>query len=195
MDLLQGPMGEALVGQLAQKAGIDKSTASSAAQLAIPALLGGLQKNSAKEDGAKQLESALERDHDGSILDDLEGVLGQEKNQINGEKILGHILGGKQNAVQQMIGQQTGMQSGQAGQLLSQLAPVLMGYLGKQKKDQGLDIGGLVGMLTNNKETAEKKMAGDNSLLTAILDSDGDGDITDDVTRIGMKVLGNLFKR
>ena len=79
---------------------------------------------------------------------------------------------------------------------MTMLAPILMGALGKTKRQQGLDVGGLANLLTGTvtqqRQSAQNPTMG---LVTRFLDQDGDGSIADDVANIGMKLLGGLFGR
>jgi len=65
--------------------------------------------------------------------------------------------------------------------------------LGKARRRQDLDESGLTGMLQGEHRRVERAAPEGMGMLTQILDADGDGDVTDDVARIGMSVLGNLF--
>ena len=67
---------------------------------------------------------------------------GQQTRQTNAGGILGHILGGNQGNVTQQISNQSGLNMGQVAQILMFLAPIVMGYLGKQKQQNNLDAGG-----------------------------------------------------
>ena len=77
-----------------------------------------------------------------------------------------------------------------AGGLLENLAPLVMGYLGRQRQSQGLDAAGIAGMLLGAKTQAKQQSGGAMDLLGSILDRDGDGSMLDDIG--GM--LGGLLK-
>ena len=200
MDLLQGQLSEGMIDQLSnQLGGADKQQTAAAASGILSTLMGGLAKNAASNDGASSLANALDRDHDGSILDDVMGMLsGQNQAQnaraMNGAGILNHILGPRQGNAISMISKMSGLDQGKTGNLMMMLAPLVMGALGRTKRQQGLDVGGLASLLSgtvSNRRQADPTMG----LITQFLDSDGDGDIKDDVAKMGMKFLGNLFKR
>src|SRR5262245_58603534 len=149
LDGLAGQLGPDTDSQMSQQIGADPSATASAIQLALPMLLGALAKNTATPEGAGALDQALARDHDGGLLDDLGGLLGGGGGTpgLDGAGILGHILGGRQGAAQDAIGRSTGLQSGQVIQLLAMLAPIVMAYLGRQKRTDQLDAGGLSDVL------------------------------------------------
>ena len=81
--------------QLSQQLGTDESTTTSAVGAALPVLMGALAKNASSTDGAAALAGALDRDHDGSMLGDIAGMLGGGA----GAGILKHVLGGNPGPV------------------------------------------------------------------------------------------------
>ncbi|MDO5502842.1 MAG: DUF937 domain-containing protein [Actinomycetia bacterium] len=106
--------------QLARQLGVDEATASQAAGLALPALLGGLQANAADESGASSILDALSQ-HDGSVFD--QGVDFERVDTADGEKISQHIFGSNQDEVVQRLGGAGGGAIG--GQLIRRLLPLL----------------------------------------------------------------------
>jgi len=194
MDLLQGNLSEDLLGTLAkQLGGADKKQTQVAAQGAIGALASALAKNASTSDGANALVSALDRDHDGSIMDDVIGMLSgtrQPRNAstTNGAGILRHVLGGKQNNIINMISKMSGLDNSKSGSILSMLAPLLMGSLGKARHQRGLGVMDIAKVLTNSVQTRQKEDSG-LGLIGKFLDSDGDGNIMDDIAKIGMNFL------
>lgn len=204
MNLLQGQLSEGVLDQLTQQIGAsDKKQTAAATAGIMNTLVGALAKNAANPEGAQSLSNALDRDHDGSVLDNVMDmftgggqVAQQNSRAMNGAGILNHILGDRQGGAIDMISKLSGLDSGKTGNLMTMLAPMLMGALGRQKRQQGLDVGGLANLLTGtvtqqNQSAANPTM----SLVTRFLDSDGDGSIADDVASIGMKLLGGLFGR
>lgn len=200
MDLLQGQLSKGMIDQLSQQiGGADRQKTAAATTGILSTLMGGLAKNAATPDGASSLANALDRDHDGSILDDVMGMLSGQvqpasQKALNGSGILNHILGPRQSGAVDMISNMSGLDKNKTGSLMTMLAPVIMGALAKAKQQEGLDAGGLASLLSgtvSNRAQADPTM----NLVTRFLDSDGDGDISDDVARLGMKFLGNLFKK
>ena len=193
LDLVTQTLGSGATRQIGQQLGVDESAAAKAISGALPMLVGALARNSASSGGAGALASALDRDHDGSILDDIGGFLGGGGAQGAGEGILKHVLGGRQQQVQSGLGQVSGLDSGKAGQLLAMLAPIVMGALGKAQRGRGLDAGSLGAMLGEEQRTIEQREPGLGGLLGNLLDADGDGSVVDDITKIGGSLLGNLL--
>ncbi len=178
-----GQLGESGVSQIAKSLGVDENVASGAIGMALPAILGGLAKNTQSAGGAQALSTALDG-HSDSVFGDLGSLLGGGG---DGAKILGHVLGAKQGSVEQNLVGQSGMNASMIAKLLPILAPLVMGYLAKQRSAGGLDAGGLGSMLGQEHEASQKKSPGLGG-LASILDADGDGSIMDDV--IGMATGG-----
>lgn len=192
-DLMTSILGELAgspMNQLSAQLGTDTRSTQTAVQAALPVLLGALAKNSTSSGGADLLSGALDRDHDGSILDDLGGFLGNAS-QGNGAGILRHVLGQKQPAIESGIGKATGMDTSQIAKLLPILAPIVMGYLGRQKKQQGFDAGALAAMLGAQQSQAQAQNPAFN-VLSALLDKDDDGSVIDD---LGSMLGGFLSNR
>jgi hypothetical protein len=118
------------MNQLATQLGVDEATAEQAARQAIPALLGGMQANSADPAGARSLAGAL-GDHPGDLIDG--GVDLDQVDTNDGEKIVGNIFGPNQDQVAQTLGGNLGGQAGSLIQrLLPILAPIVLAYLSKR---------------------------------------------------------------
>ncbi|WP_337869872.1 DUF937 domain-containing protein [Meiothermus sp.] len=190
MDLLGAALNENTVKQIAGQLGASDTQVQSAIGMALPALLQGLQRNAADPQGAESLANALQRDHDGGILDDLMGFLGNAQ-QGPGAGILRHVLGDQRTVVQQGIGQATGINPNQIGGLLEMLAPMVMGALGKTTRQQGTGVGGLFDLLGQATGQMQQQQPQAFNLVNMLLDQNRDGNVVDDVVRM----LGNFLKR
>lgn len=181
LESLVGTLGGDTLGQLAGAIGGNNDATGKAVTAALPALLGGLFNNTREPSGAEALLGALGK-HDGSILDNLGGLLGGS-NDDDGNKILGHLLGERQPQVASQVAKSSGLDMGSVMKLLPKLAPLVMGFLGRRQRSDGLDAGGLASLLGAEKQEVEKDkgMGG----IMGMLDRDGDGSIMDD--------LGDLF--
>lgn len=188
-DMIVQQLGNNGAKMIADKLGIPESVAKMAISAALPMIVGGLGRNASDPSGAQAISGALEK-HDGSILNDVVGALGRPEEKQDGMAILGHILGSKQNNAQAALGQAAGLEQDKAGDLMAMLAPIVMGQLGQAKKEQGLDASAIAQLLGQEKETADKQLGG----MASLLDMDGDGDITDDMLKLGGNLLGGLFR-
>lgn len=203
MSLLQGTLSDGMIDQLSQQVGgADKQQTAAAASGIVNTLMGALAKNAETTEGARSLDQALEQDHDGSILNDVMGMLSGQQAQdqnarmLNGSGIINHVLGDKQGGAVQMISKLSGLDANKTGSLMTMLAPVVMGALGKTKQEKGLDVAGIASLLSDTV-SAERQNTDNPAIDMAMrfLDSDGDGSVADDVASIGMKMLGGLFGR
>ncbi len=194
-DLLGQQQGDTAVNEISSTVGADSSLVNSAIQMALPAILSGLANNAATPQGAQSLDSALSNDHDGSILGNLGGlgglIFGQQQQQaapppqLNAGGILGHILGGNQGQVVQQVSNNTGLNMGQVAQILMMLAPIVMGYLGQQKRQQSVGADGLGGLLGGLLGGGQQQAASTGNpmldMASGMLDRDGDGSVMDDI--------------
>lgn len=133
--LLMSQMGSQGLEMLSKNIGADSSATSSALEGIVPSLLGAMTSNAQSSDGASGFLSALDRDHDGSVLNDISGFLGNSGSSSMGEGILKHVMGSNQAPVAESLGAKTGMSSSQIMSLMKYAAPLVMGFLGKQRKE------------------------------------------------------------
>lgn len=196
LDLLADNIGGGNVNQIADAIGADPQTAVAAA---LPAILTAMNRSTNTTQGAHALAGALERDHDGSLLDHLGGFLtGQVSGkQADGGGILGHVLGGQRQQVEQGVAQASGLDMSQVSKLLPILAPIVMAALGRRKRESGLDEAGLSGILGQDATRARQAApSGVIGALSGFLDRDGDGSVQDDLlAQAGKSALGKLFGR
>lgn len=203
-DLLGGGRGQEAINQMSQMTGADQSAVSSVVSMALPTILNGLANNAQSPQGAEALNNALERDHDGSVLDNL-GSLGSmifgsggggqympQSRQADAGGILSHIFGSNQGQVASQISQQSGVGTGQVAQILMMLAPLVMGYLARQKQTQQMDAGGLSSWLGGQQAQMQSSGNPMVDMASRFLDRDGDGSMMDDLASMA---LGNMFRR
>jgi len=194
LDLLNSPMGKQLISGVAGQTGQSENKTSDVLSMAMPLILGAMKKNVSSPQGAQGLMSALSNKHDGSILDNLGDLFGGgvDDNVMNdGAGILGHVFGGAQPQVESALSQKSGMDMGSIGSILKIAAPIVMGMLGKQTRQNNVQdasgmnnlLGGLLGGQPQQNQ----------SLITTLLDADGDGSILDDVA--GMVMGGGQQKK
>ena len=186
LGLLQGQD----LGQLAEQVGGNEGQVKNGIMAALPAMLTALSKNTGTEKGAQELNNALETKHDGSILNNLSGYL-SNPDLKDGAGILNHLFGSQTSNVANAVSQSSGLDSNGSMKMLQMLAPVLMGMLGQQKKQNNLDaegIGNLTSMLASNFGS-EAGASGIMEAVTNLLDANKDGNVMDDI----MGMVGKLF--
>jgi hypothetical protein len=190
LDNLSSHLDPGLLSQLTSRLGSNEGTTSKAIAAAVPLLLGALAKNASDPQGAEQLHQALVRDHDGSVLDQPAQVT-DNQSSADGNAILGHILGDRRPVAEQGIAQASGLDLSKVGPLLSMLAPLVLGALGRARAQQGLDPQGLARVLGQEREELGARAPGVLGAVGRLLDRNHDGSALDDVS--GM--LGGLFGR
>ncbi len=141
-----------LTGSLSKNMKADKKKVEKAAAVAIPELLAGMNKNVKSEKGLSSLFNAFD-DHSSANIKDTNAFL-KNVDLADGQKILGHLLGKDNEKVQKKVAKESGLASKDVNSMMSTLAPLLMGFLGGQKKStKGFDtstlltmVGGLAGV-------------------------------------------------
>ena len=192
LEMLMGTLGGGAQKQIGRNAGADESATAKVISGALPVLLGALSRNTRDQGGAESLLGALDRDHDGSIMDDLAGYLGKNDTD-DGDGILRHMLGEKRARVEQGLGKASGLDTAAVGKILATLAPVVLGALSKQRKEKQLDASGLAALIGQDNDEVTRKAPGTMGLVGSLLDQDGDGQVIDDVFKIGGDLLGGFF--
>ena len=180
--------------QIGRAAGVDQDQVANVLKGALPGMLAGLSKNASSGQGAETLWNALGQKHDGSVLDDVAGFLGNSGGMADGAKILGHIFGGKQGGVERSVSQASGVDAASVAKIMAMVAPLIMGMLGKAKNQNNLDPSGLSQMLGTERQAAQQAAPDAMDFFGKMLDSDGDGDSMDDLAKLGSSLLGGLFK-
>ena len=186
LGLLQGQD----LGNLASQVGGNEGEVKNGVMAALPAMLAALGKNAGTEKGAEELNNALEKKHDGSILDNLSGYL-SNPDLKDGAGILNHLFGNQTSNVANAVSQSSGLDTNGSMKMLQMLAPILMGMLGQQKKQNNLDakgLGNLTSMLASNFGS-EAGASGIMEAVTNLLDTNKDGNVMDDI----MGMVGKFF--
>lgn len=144
LDLLTGNSSNQVAEQAENKFGISKNQIIALLAVAAPLVISYLRNKSQDAKEAEALNNALDKDHDGSILNDPSQALNR---QAEGNSILDHIFGGNKVAVENQLSQNTGISMDKIAPVLAMLAPVIMGYIGQQKQQNNVNAGGLGDLL------------------------------------------------
>lgn len=196
LDLLNSPMGKQLISGVAGQTNQPENKTADVLSMAMPLILGAMKKNVSTPEGAQGLMSALSSKHNGGILDNLGGLFNggvDDSVMADGAGILGHVFGGKQANVENALSQKSGLDSGSIAQILKIAAPIVMGMIGKQTAQSNVNdstgMNALLGSMLGGQPQENQ------SLITTLLDADGDGSILDDVAGMvmgGSKKSGGL---
>ena len=146
----------------------------------LPVLAGGIKNGATTQNGLEGLMGALTSGKHDRYYDQ-PSTLSNQNTLLDGNGILGHILGNK-DASRSLAGHassKTGIDSALIKKLLPVIATVVMGAMNKRASSDGLF----------NPQQAVSSNNGMMNLLSGFLDVGGDGSIIDDVLRIGAKAL------
>ncbi|MFS4431447.1 DUF937 domain-containing protein [Chryseobacterium sp. S90] len=171
IDLLTGNTGNQVAEQAENKFGIGKNQVIALLAVATPLIISYLRNKSQDAKEAEALNNALDKDHNGSILNDASQI---EARQAEGGSILDHIFGGQKSTVENQLSQNTGISIDKIGPILAMLAPVVMGYIGQQKQQSNVGAGGLGdllgGILGNASNQAQAQQSNPlNDILGSVL--------------------------
>jgi hypothetical protein len=177
LDMLTNAQGGSPAMAAGQAVGLEPDQTSSALAALVPALAAGLHRNASQPGGLDALVAALAGGGHSEYLED-PGALARPDTVTDGNAILGHILGSKEasRAVADRAAAQTGISADILKRLLPIAATLVMGSLAKQRS--GASSMGMTG-------------GGDIfSMLTPMLDRNGDGSAVDDV----LGSIGKMFR-
>ncbi len=163
LDLLKGQLGSAAIEQIAELVGENKSTTSTAVNSILPSLLGGLMQKGSTTEGASGILDMLKKENlDGSMFNNLSGLLGggsKTSALMNiGSIALPFILGGKKAGFMNLLSKATGLGGTSSSSLTNLLLPMVLGMVGKQVKKGGLSTSGLMSLLGDQKEAVMSQL-------------------------------------
>ena len=193
--LEQAGGGQGLAG-LASQFGLDQEKAGGLAEMLAPAI-GSAAKKRAESGGLGELLGQLQGEGLGRLFDQPEAAAAPEA-QAQGQNFLEGLLGSREatDELANVAAERSGVDSGTVQQFMPALAAMLQGGMQKQTPDtsiQGMltqlgggtpnQGGGIMSMLSGMLSTQNKPDAGgmDLSMITNMLDADGDGSSLDDI--------------
>lgn len=188
LDMILARVDDAAKDKLSDRLGLPAGEAQGGLKAAVPLLLGAMERNTSSAEGALSLNRALERDHDGSVLENVPQLLDNPDNG-HGAGILRHVLGKRRAGVEERLAEKTGMDQGSIAKLLEIAAPLVLGALGKQRKEQGLGATQMSQYISREREQTENG-AGWLGMATELLDADDDGSVLDDVSGMFGRIFG-----
>jgi hypothetical protein len=189
LDELRAQLSGNTLNEISARIGADPAQTKTAIDGAIPMLLAALGKEAADPERRTGLHQAIREDHDGSIIDNLQGYLsGQEGGRAaDGEGIVNHVLGERKQPAVEALSQKSGLDLGMIASLLPLLAPIVMGMIGKKGRNGGLSLDTITDVLGNDTRRAADESPDIGDLLGSVLGGkqSGQGGIGD--------VLGSIL--
>ncbi len=161
-------LGESGTAELTKQTGASDSQINTLMKDALPALLGAMQNNAKDSNGAAGLSKALD-DHANDDISDIAGFL-KNVDMKDGAKILSHVFGSNESKVENALAEKSGLSTDQVVKSLSSIAPLLLSFLGKEKKSKSSNDGDLLSMLGgmlggNTSDLAETLLGGLSNLF------------------------------
>ena len=137
------------LGGIADALGESEQTVSRGMQSTVATVLGGL---ASKSDNSGLLRKILDMAPSGTAetsWSNLAGNIADSNSPLmsTGKGILSTLFGGSEGMLTRALSAGTGLQPGITSTLLTMAAPMVMGFLGKRVRDQGLSMGGLGNLL------------------------------------------------
>lgn len=155
--------------QLGAQLGLKQDAAAQLVPQVIPMIMGGLKRQMETRGGAPRLDHILNKYGSEDVLGDIGSAMAAKAGQAGLDPNLGGLLGQSGVQASQMIGQKFGLSPQKAMSLIPMLAPLILGFLSKQKNAAGgPGLGG----------------------LASLIDRDGDGNILDDIAGFLGPALG-----
>ena len=169
-------LSDVAVTALAKKTGLSKTQLKKVVAIALPLLLRAMTKNVSSQAGVQSLLGALtQHTNTRSIAEQID-----EADDVDGGKIVGHILGNDTDSAVQAIAVETDMQEGEVRSVLSVIAPALLSGLSaaatstaaKPQIDlsDGLDLSDVMAMFSGMQQQQQQQpVSTGSSLLSALL--------------------------
>jgi len=159
-------MGPAIVPQFASTLKMSPSVVQQILPQVVPMILTGLKKQKDEFGGEARVDHILNKYGSAAALTNIAGLLTGKANQTP-DATLGGLLGNAGPQAASLLSKQFNLKGTQIAQMITMLAPVVLGFL-SQKKEKGAGISG----------------------VASLLDQDGDGSILDDVAGFLLKNAG-----
>jgi hypothetical protein len=179
LDSLHQELSDERIRKISGRIGADPDRTRTAIDDALPMLLGALGAEASDPNARPGLQRALEEDHDGSLLDELDDYLGGNVSgrRADGTGILNHAFGDRRAAAEEAVAKKSGLDLSSIGPLLTTLAPIVMSLLGRKQRQSGggfgLDdlLGGVLGGQTGGSTAtgARSQSQGLDDLLGSLL--------------------------
>jgi OOP family OmpA-OmpF porin len=157
MDLAKTALTPDLMQKVSALIGESPANTQKAVDGAIPSVLAGLLNfASSNPEGPARLISLLTQGNYTNLLGNLSGLLsgGSSTQDLlkTGNDLLGILFGSRLGALTDLVANSSGIKSTSASSLLSLIAPLLLGLIGRETASQGLNASSLVSLLLGQKD-------------------------------------------
>lgn len=148
VDALKGYVTSELISKAASMLGEDASGITKAASGLIPTILGGMLNKSTDTSAFGTIFNTLQDKQNDGWLDNLGGLIGGGNLAQNDPKdiagnLMGSLFGSKVGGIIDLVSSVAGVKKSSSSGLLGMIAPLVMSYIGRKIRKEGLDAFGL----------------------------------------------------
>jgi hypothetical protein len=138
---------------LSKSVGGDEKSVSSALGMGLPMIMSAMSNKASTPGGLDSLTKMLTKAGDGNVMDDVGGAI-KNPDAAGGKDMLSGLMGGQLSSITDMISKKTGLPAAAIGTVLSTVAPMVMGSVGKMFTEQKMDAKGLTAFLGDQSKMA-----------------------------------------
>lgn len=188
------------MSSIAKRANTDTSTVQKIAQMGLPMIMDGLNRQTSKDTKTSEKLANSVSKHLDDNTENLNHLL-KNTDESEGNRLLDMAFGSKKQKVEERVAEKTGTETSKVKSVLSMLAPLALSMIAKRSSNsQSLTGSGVSQLLDGLTENVKKQSsdAGYGDVLSSVL---GDIDDSSDTSKDGdnavdkaKDVLGNLFK-
>jgi OmpA-OmpF porin, OOP family len=160
-DLVSGYLTPSVVSKMAAVVGESPALTQKAVDVAIPALAGAACNRASTPNGASELLSMLSpSSFDSGVVSNfasqLTGGAATQNLMRSGGNLLSGLLRGNTNSVAGLVAEASGISVPGASSLLSLIAPLVFGILGREASSHNLSASGLSSFLSSHRDTIQQ---------------------------------------
>jgi outer membrane protein OmpA-like peptidoglycan-associated protein len=152
---LLGMLDKRSVGGIAGALGESEQSVSRGMQSSIAAVLGGLASKAEDPGTLRTMLDLAPNASGGSTLSQLASGFSDANSPLisGGKRVLSGLFGTSESAVTSAISRDSGLRSGVTSTLMAVAAPIVMSFLGKRVRDEGMSMSGLGNLLQQESGT------------------------------------------
>lgn len=188
------------MSSVAKRANTDTSTVQKIAQMGLPMIMDGLNKQTSKDTKASEELASSASKHADDNTENLNHLL-EKTDESEGNHLLDMAFGSKKQKVEEKIAEKTGAETSKVKSVLSMLALLALSMIAKRSSNSqsltGSGVSQLLGGLTDNvKKQSSTSDYGDilSSVFGGSDNTSNTSDNGDNAVDKAKDVLGNIFK-
>lgn len=156
LEILKKYITTDVVKHLMATLGESETGVSRAIDTAIPTVFAGLVNCASDNKVMSGIYDLMQETHNtGDALSNISSYVGEQNSNnpflVLGGKLLGTLFGGRMGSVSEYISSHAGVKKTTATAVLGMVTPMIMGFLGREVKDERLNVAGLAKLLLGQK--------------------------------------------